>query len=161
MSHTVTITRTTTSNTGTAVLVNTGFLGSTPGLLKLAQLVLGAACTGLMGYYINSGYHGFTAPTLFYLISAVSCLMGTFCLFVACLFSLSSATFISKTNFEVIFHTVAFIFYLVASVLLIVEIHRYSYSTYNQYLAASIMGFVMAVLYAISTYFAYRTHKTI
>lgn len=40
MSHSVTITRTvTTSNTTSTLIVNTGYLKTLPGLLKLAQLV--------------------------------------------------------------------------------------------------------------------------
>lgn len=39
MSHSVTVTRTVTSNTTSALVVNTGYLKTLPGLLKLAQLV--------------------------------------------------------------------------------------------------------------------------
>lgn len=38
MSHTVTVTRTTTSTTS-AIILNTGYVKSVPGLLKLAQVV--------------------------------------------------------------------------------------------------------------------------
>lgn len=38
MSHTVTVTRTTTSTTS-AIILNTGYVKSIPGLLKLAEVV--------------------------------------------------------------------------------------------------------------------------
>lgn len=38
MSHTVTVTRTTTSTTS-AIILNTGYVKSVPGLLKLAEVV--------------------------------------------------------------------------------------------------------------------------
>lgn len=43
MSHTVTITRTvTTNNTSSTLVLNTGYIKTVPGLLKLAQLVSGS-----------------------------------------------------------------------------------------------------------------------
>lgn len=39
MSHTVTITRTTATTSSSPLFVNSGYLGTLPGLLKLAQLV--------------------------------------------------------------------------------------------------------------------------
>lgn len=39
MSHTVTVTRTTTTSSGSYIVLNTGYLKTIPGLLKLAQLV--------------------------------------------------------------------------------------------------------------------------
>ncbi|XP_026329717.1 MARVEL domain-containing protein 1 isoform X1 [Hyposmocoma kahamanoa] len=167
MSHTVTITRTTTSNTGTAVLVNTGFLGSTPGLLKLAQLLLGAACVGVVGYYIDR----FTVlldnqAHLFFLVVAVACLVGTFCLFLSCVISFATASIISKTIYEVIYHGLAFILYLAAGLTLIIKVNEHKnmykrYGVYEPYLAASIMGLVLAALYLLGTVLANRTYRGI
>lgn len=184
MSHSVTITRTvTTSNTTSTLVVNTGYLKTLPGLLKLAQLVrhyhhfvtliehwaswkfgkmftkflsvstnflnvrkfvkterkfmkmfskflplstnfvkipenftnfsginygpethyqhqsflqiLGAVCVGLVAWYYDSRYN-YTPPLFFYLM-ATTFLIGTFCLLVSCLFSLSTGGIISKT----------------------------------------------------------------
>lgn len=123
MSHSVTITRTvTTSNTTSTLVVNTGYLKTLPGLLKLAQLVtypsfchyklynfpthfivninlflqiLGAVCVGLVAWYYSNRYD--YVPSLFFLLMATTFLIGTFCLLVSCLFSLSTGGIISKT----------------------------------------------------------------
>ncbi|XP_049867151.1 uncharacterized protein LOC126367600 [Pectinophora gossypiella] len=169
MSHTVTITRTTTTSSGTAVFVNTGYLTSTPGLLKLAQLLLGAACVGLVAYYMDhntrTSYYG-QKPELFYLLTAVAFLIGTFCLLSACLCSLSTASIISKTLYEVIYHGLAFLMYLAAGLTLLIEVnqqknHYKAYQVYEPYLAASIMALVMAALYLLSTFLANRTYRGI
>ncbi|RVE43455.1 hypothetical protein evm_011906 [Chilo suppressalis] len=167
MSHTVTITRTTAVSTGTAVYVNSGYLSTTPGLLKLAQLLLGAACVGVVGYYMDHGNYYYTVSPkaeLFYLLVAVAFLIGTFCLFTACLVSLSTASIISKTIYELIYHGVAFIMYLAAGLTLMIEVNHYKNNygrNYEPYLAAAIMGLVMAVLYLLSTFFANRSYRGI
>lgn len=114
MSHAVTITRTTTTTTSSSALfLNTGYLKTVPGLLKVAQLVsikmflcefcnekssfnltikiLGAACCFLVGWDFPSYYSRYLGPALlFFLIVASACLIGTFCLLVSCLISLST-----------------------------------------------------------------------
>lgn len=113
MSHAVTITRTTTTTTSSsAVFLNTGYLKTVPGLLKLAQLVsiimifmwaiikssftiytkiLGAVCCFLIGWEFPHYYTRYLGtPLLFFLIVASACLIGTFCLLVSCLISLST-----------------------------------------------------------------------
>lgn len=129
MSHSVTITRTvTSSNTTSTLVLNTGYIKTVPGLLKLAQLVIsihfllhrpspryflpvilkwaaqkknspqiiGAICVGIVAYYYDRRYYHFI-PDLFFLLMATAFLIGTFCLLVSCLFSLSTGGIISKT----------------------------------------------------------------
>ncbi|KAL0893851.1 hypothetical protein ABMA27_013969 [Loxostege sticticalis] len=166
MSHTVTITRTTAVSSGTVMYMNSGYLGTTPGLLKLAQLLLGAACVGVVAYYMDHGgyYHVAPKAELFYLLVAVAFLIGTFCLVTACVVSLSTASIISKTVYEVIYHGLAFILYLAAGLTLIIEVNHYKNSygrNYEPYLAASIMGLIMAGLYLLSTFLANRSYRGI
>lgn len=167
MSHTVTITRTTVSTSGNAVFVNTGYLCTLPGVLKLAQLILGACCVGVVSYYLdrenNRWYHS-QKPELFFLLIAVSFLIGTFCLLTSCLISLSSASMISKTIYEVIYHGLAFILYLCAGLTLLIEVNheKSSYrNEYDPYLAAAVMGLVLAGLYLLSTFLANRHYRGI
>ncbi|XP_063360026.1 uncharacterized protein LOC134649238 [Cydia amplana] len=167
MSHSVTITRTTTTtNGGSALFVNTGYLRTLPGLLKLAELALGVACVGVIGYYHDTKGYVLQAPELFFFLMAVTFMIGTFCLLTACLVSLSTASLISKTIYEVIYHGLACILYLAASLTLLIEVNRhknaYGYrSYYEPYLAASIMGLVLAALYLISTFLANRSYRGI
>ncbi|XP_045785212.1 uncharacterized protein LOC123880881 [Maniola jurtina] len=166
MSHSVTITRTTTTTSGSTLFVNTGYLGTFPGLLKLAQLLLGAACVGVVGYYLEPGYTRYNGqkPELFYLLVAVAFLIGTFCLLLSCLISLSTATMISRTMYEVVYHGIAFVMYLAAGLTLMIEVNHQKSSyrrDFEPYLAAAVMGLVMAVLYLISTFLANRSYRGI
>ncbi|XP_050664550.1 uncharacterized protein LOC126965126 [Leptidea sinapis] len=164
MSHTVTITRTTATTSGTALFVNTGYLGTLPGLLKLAQLLLGAACVGVVGYYLEPGYTRYNGqkPELFFLLVSVAFLIGTFCLLLSCLISFTTASMISKTIYELIYHGLAFVLYLAAGLTLMIEVNhqRSGYRRdFEPYLAAAIMGLVMAVLYLLSTFLANRSYR--
>lgn len=153
MSHAVTITRTTTTTSGTsALIINTGYLKTVPGLLKLAQLVsskqnfeeklldsktcirhrvklkiicpkqiIGGFCVFFVGWHFFD-YARYNSNTeLFFLCFAVACFVGTFCLLVSCLVSLSTGGIISKTIYELVYHSVAFILYLIVSILLLIK----------------------------------------
>ncbi|XP_022114388.2 CKLF-like MARVEL transmembrane domain-containing protein 8 isoform X2 [Pieris rapae] len=164
MSHTVTITRTTATTSGTPLFVNTGYLGTVPGLLKLAQLILGAACVGVVSYYFEPRYVKYNdqKPELFFLLISVAFLIGTFCLLLSCVMSFSTATMISKTLYEVVYHGIAFVLYLAAGLTLLIEVnHRRSgyRNDFEPYLAAAVMGLVMAILYLFSTFLANRSYR--
>ncbi|XP_059054277.1 uncharacterized protein LOC131848438 [Achroia grisella] len=165
MSHTVTITRTTAVSSGTPLFINTGYMGSMPGLLKLAQLLMGAACVGIVGYYYDQNYRNSASKAeLFFLLIAVSFLIGTFCLLTSCIVSLSSASLISKTVYEVIYHGLAFILYLAAGITFLTEVNqnkRSYYNAYEPYLAAAVMGLILAGLYLLSTFMANRSYRGI
>jgi len=90
---------TTTTTTSSAILLNTGYLKTLPGLLKLLQVVVGAIVVGLLANY--TGYwrgYNFVAM-LFLLLIATTCLITTSCLVISCLLSISTATIIAKTVF--------------------------------------------------------------
>lgn len=164
MSHSVTITRTTTSTTSTSYIVlNTGYLKTFPGLLKLFELLIGGAMVGVIAWYysrfqiLSSGN-----PDLFLYLMAVTFMIGTFCLLLSCLTSLSTGGIISKTIYELIYHSVAAILLLAASINMIVELRHWSRGkVYDAYMAASIMGLVNTVLYFISAFLAHRSYRGI
>lgn len=166
MSHSVVITRTTTTTTSTShVVLNTGYLRTTPGLLKLAQLIIGAVNVGIVAYYIrhypSSGLA--SSPELFFLLMAVAFLIGTFCLLASCLVSLSTGGIISKTIYELIYHTIAFLLYLIASIILLVDVTngRYYRAMKDAYMAASILGLIVSSLYLFSALLAQRSYRGI
>lgn len=72
------------------------YIKTLPGLLKLAQLIVGAVCVGIIGHYYNHHYL-YGSFDLFFLLMATTFLIGTFCLLVSCLISLSTGGIISKT----------------------------------------------------------------
>ncbi|XP_004529731.1 uncharacterized protein LOC101451944 [Ceratitis capitata] len=162
MSHSVTITRTTTSTTNTSYIVlNTGYLKSFSGILKLFELLLGIATVGIFGYYWNGSA---TNAEIFFFLMATTFLIGTFCLLLACLTSLSTGGIIAKTIYELIYHSIAAILLLAASLTLVIHLkdRRYRYGNqYESYMAGGIIGLVNAVLYFISAFLAHRSYRGI
>lgn len=83
--------------------------------------ILGAVCIACVTWEFWRYSPGNT--DLFFLTMACSFFIGTFCLLVSCLFSLSTGGIISKTMYELIYHSVAFVLYLVASILYMIKIN--------------------------------------
>ncbi|KAI8127857.1 hypothetical protein FF38_08629 [Lucilia cuprina] len=161
MSHSVTITRTTTSTTNTSYIVlNTGYLKSFSGLLKLFELLIGGAMVGIFSYYQGYNFHNTYDGVVFTFLMAVTFMIGTFCLLLSCLISLSTGGIISKTIYELIYHSVAAILLLVSSTILIISVND-RYRKHDAYLAASIMGLINSVLYFISAFLAHRSYRGI
>ncbi|KAL1140556.1 hypothetical protein AAG570_000486 [Ranatra chinensis] len=95
MSHSVTVTRTTTTTTS-AIIVNTGYLKSFPGLLKVFEVILASVCLGIICYYGHSTRIRFL-PVEFFMSVSTAVLVGSFCLLLSCIITLSTAAIISKT----------------------------------------------------------------
>lgn len=165
MSHSVTITRTTTSTTNTSYIVlNTGYLKSFSGLLKLFELLIGIAIVTTLAIYYNKFSVRFSGePDLFLYLIATTFTIGTFCLLLACLTSLSTGGILAKTIYELIYHSIAAILLLVASLTLLIQLSksRGRDNQYDAYMAASIMGLINCVLYFISAFLAHRSYRGI
>lgn len=162
MSHSVTITRTTTSTSGSALILNTGYLKTVPGLLKLAQLLLGIAAVTLIALQFRAYYNYKNDNSqLFFFLMAVTFMIGTFCLLLSCLVSLSTGGIISKTIYELIYHSIAFILYLVASIFLLIDVNKHNYpeQSHNKLFIAGIIGCVLSLLYLISAVLAQRSYR--
>ncbi|XP_058791518.1 uncharacterized protein LOC131664446 isoform X1 [Phymastichus coffea] len=162
MSHSVTI-QTRTVTTGSPSAINTSFFRSWTGILKLAQVILGAVCVGLVGYYIshhsvNNRYLGGTEITFFMLI-ATTFMIATTILVLSCCCSYTTESIISKTVFELLYHAFGFALLLAASVTLLVNVSNNYYYDKNQLTAACICGIINCVLYLIVTLFALRTSR--
>merc|ERR1712137_38188 len=163
MSHNVMVTRTTTTTTTTsAILLNTGYLKTLPGLLILLQVVVGAVVVGLLASYSTYWRSYDTVPILFLLLIATACLITTGCLLISCLLSISTATIIAKTLFDLVYHGVALFLYVASSVNLLVEVNKYSRSGYagrDTLISAGALGAVNSVLYCVSTVLAFRNYR--
>jgi len=162
--QTVRITTTETSNSS-ALIINSGYLKTPPGLLKVLQFILGCICVGIIAYHFND--HGYSAQSeLFFYLMCVTFLICTTILLISCLISWSTGGIISKTIYELIYHAIAAILIIIASVALLVVINNRSTSSYyrqiyKELLAAGIIGILNGLLYAISTYYASRSYKGI
>ncbi|KAH8397802.1 hypothetical protein KR222_001972 [Zaprionus bogoriensis] len=158
MSHSVTITRTTTSTTNTSYIVlNTGYLKTFPGLLKLFELIIGVAVVTLLALH-DRNYSYFADTLLFHFLMATTFMIGTFCLLLACLTSLSTGGIIAKTIYELIYHTVAALLLLASSACLLIKLKDRKDDTL---MATGILGLVNTVLYFISAFLAHRSYRGI
>lgn len=165
MAHSMTIRtqQTVTTTGGSTIIVNTGYFKSWNGILKLLQLALGIVCVGLVGS-ITTTWHPYcateTEKTFFFVISTTF-MIGTFIILLSCLVSFSTATILSKTIYEFIYHFIASLLIFAASLTLLVNVtnHCNSSKFYELLLAASIIGLINTALYIFSTIFAFRNYR--
>lgn len=168
MSHNVTVTRTTTTVTTTsAILLNTGYLKTAPGILKILQLIIGCVIVGILGHFL-SGYYASRAnlfvAELFLLLISTTCLITTACLLASCLLSISTSTIIAKTMFEVIYHGIGFALYLASSIYMLVQVSPYSNTRsaeISSLIAAGALGAINTGLYFASTFLAFRLYRRV
>lgn len=163
MSHSVTVTTHRSTTTTSAIILNTGFCTTFPGILKAVELALNIACVGILAYYIDN-YGTTSREELFFLLIAVTFLIGTFINLLSCLLSIGTASILSKTIYEYLYHGFAFLLYLSAGISLLIYVNKDNYyyrrggKQQNAYIAAAVMGLVNAALYLISTILAYRSY---
>lgn len=124
--------------------------------------ILGAIAVGILAYYYHNHLYYHAASDLFFLLMSVAFVICTFCLLLACVVSWSTGGLISKTMFvriysrlpkssviyinllyqfqELIYHAVATILLLAASLTLLIKIgnYRYNNSIYNSYMTAAV-----------------------
>lgn len=160
MSHSVTIRTQTMTTSSTAIIINSGYLKTWTGILKLLELALGVVCVGISGHHItNYRSYIFTAE-MFFLLITTSFMIGTFILLMSCLISLSTSSIIAKTIHELLYHAIGFGLYLAASLTYIVHVSDLKgYREYELLLGAAICGLVNAGLYLFSTIIALRTYR--
>ncbi|XP_024870171.1 uncharacterized protein LOC112453578 [Temnothorax curvispinosus] len=161
MSHSVTIRTQTVTSSSSTIVVNTGYLKTWSGILKLLQVALGIVCVGIVGHEFGhySAYR--STAELFFLLITTTFMIGTFILLLSCVTSFSTASIISKTIHELIYHSIAFGLLLAASLTLLVHINNYRRYNYELVLGASICGLVNAGLYLFSTIIALRTYRAV
>uniref|UniRef100_A0A0K8SB11 MARVEL domain-containing protein n=2 Tax=Lygus hesperus TaxID=30085 RepID=A0A0K8SB11_LYGHE len=156
MSHSVTITRTTTTSSSTAILVNTGFLRTAPGILKLFEVLIAGTCLFLALFYTYRRYPNDYSVYEFYLATITAVLVASGCLLISCLLSLSTASILTKTLFELVYHCVAFALTFAASLVFYFDVKNYRQ---NSILAGAVLGLILSILYLISSVFAFRSYR--
>ncbi|XP_055389772.1 uncharacterized protein LOC129618795 isoform X2 [Condylostylus longicornis] len=162
MSHSVTITRTTTTTGNTSyIVINTGYLKTGPGLLKFLQLVLGIVVVGIIANYFLSPTYLSRNTEASILLLATAFMIGTFLLLLSCIISLSTGSILSKTIYEVVYHVFGGLALLAVGIAGIVELSDKNSSAehYKAQMAASVICAVNGILYFISTYFANKSYR--
>ncbi|XP_015432401.1 PREDICTED: uncharacterized protein LOC107188598 [Dufourea novaeangliae] len=158
MSHSVTIRTQTVTNNSTAVIINTGYLKTWTGLIKLLQVALGIVCVTIIGQrFTATQYH--VAAELFFALITTTFLIGTCILILSCLASHSAPTIIGKTIYDLMYHSIAFGLYLAASLTFLVHVSNNRGS--DILLAGAICGLVNAALYLLNTIIAVRNYRGI
>ncbi|KAF7418575.1 uncharacterized protein V1477_018516 [Vespula maculifrons] len=160
MSHSVIIRTQTVTTNSTAIVINTGYIKTWSGILKFLQLALGIVCVGIAGDQFRPGYYR-TITDVFFLLIVTTFMIGTFILLLSCLASLSTASIISKTIYELFYHAIAFGLVLSAALTLLIQVHKNNSREYELLLGASICGLVNSALYLLSTIIALRTYRGI
>lgn len=119
-----------------------------------------------------------TFSELFFLCMASTFFIGTFCLLASCLVSLSTGGIISRTIYELVYHSIAFLLYLIAGILLLVKATDYRREASHPHMIASvrfyfllrilklsfffqILGLVLSALYLFSAVLAQRSYRGI
>lgn len=123
--------------------------------------IIGGICVFCVGWNILNYQSYLSNTTLFFLCMAVSFFIGTFCLLLSCLVSLSTGGIISKTIYELIYHSIACILYLIAAILLLSRTLDYRRESTHPHMIASVLGLVLAGLYLISAVLAQRSYRGI
>ncbi|KAF7990423.1 hypothetical protein HCN44_000228 [Aphidius gifuensis] len=155
MSHTVTVRTATVTTSTSAIIINTGFMKTYRGALKLLELILGIVCVVLVWMARGSSYYH--SEHLFFLLMATTFAIATFAIVLSCLLSISTDSILSKTIFEPIYHAIAFALVFAASINLLVKTQNNNRD--ELLLIASILGTINGVLYLFSTILGSRSYR--
>lgn len=165
MSHTVTVTRMTTTSSSPMV-INTGYACNIQGALKVLETVFGTICLGLMLHYTkHSQVDLFAMPghELYFILTAFGCLLCTFMLLVSSCWSFTSSSLLSRTSFEILFHLVACALYLAAGITLLTKTldydRRFRGEHYDARIAAAVFGIMNGALYLIGAILSFRIFR--
>uniref|UniRef100_A0A023FU36 Putative conserved plasma membrane protein n=1 Tax=Amblyomma parvum TaxID=251391 RepID=A0A023FU36_AMBPA len=164
MSHTVTVTRVTTSSS--PMVINTGYACNIQGALKILETVFGTICLGLMLHYTKHSsvdLFGMPGHELYFILTAFGCLLCTFLLLVSSCWSFTSSSLLSRTSFEIMFHLVACALYLAAGITLLTKTldydRRFRGEAYDARIAAAVFGIMNGALYLIGAILSFRIFR--
>ncbi|XP_076645840.1 uncharacterized protein LOC143355152 [Halictus rubicundus] len=158
MSHSVTIRTQTVTSNSTAIIINTGYLKTWGGAIKLLQLILGIVCVTIIGHHFTVYSSYMVAAELFFLLITTTFMIGTTILVISYLSSHSTPAIISKTIYELMYHAIAFGLYLAAALTFLVNVSNRGRGD-DTLMAAAICGLVNSALYLLSTIIAIRTYR--
>ncbi|XP_013781292.1 uncharacterized protein LOC106465604 [Limulus polyphemus] len=170
-SHKVVVTRRTTTNKRPlSFALHTDYVKSTPGILKAVETVLGTVSFGLLAHYCQPSnplarkWLVAEPEEVFFFMTTFVCVVITFLLLLSCIVSFPTASFIPKTLFELLYHCLAFIFYLCGSLSVLILVAGHNETAYwsSNYgfegkITAAVIGLVNTALYFFSAFFSFRS----
>ncbi|XP_011066849.1 PREDICTED: uncharacterized protein LOC105153608 isoform X2 [Acromyrmex echinatior] len=135
-------------------IINTGFLKTWGGFFKLLQAMLGIISVGIGCYQFRP-----MCETEFFFILVITAFMINTCiLLISCLTSYTTATIITKTTYELLYHSFAFGSLFAVSLALSVH-YPYAHRRDDKLLASCIIAVVNTACYLCSMIIAIRTYR--
>ncbi|RZF36572.1 hypothetical protein LSTR_LSTR010683 [Laodelphax striatellus] len=150
--------------------LNTQFLSTVPGILKLLQMFVGGACQALLVSY-GMGFAQLLGPSYVSLLTTASASAATVTLLLLC-YVISNNTFhlIRSSLFELLFNISAATSYCSSSIFLFFAVKLYVYPLYVLTLGivdypamktAYLMGFSLSVFHAVDAYYSFKQYRGI
>jgi len=140
--------------------LNTDYVRSWSGILKILQLVIGTIGVGLIGNVFSTFILYRVTSLNFFLIASSSFYIGTIILFASYMASPSAASIVPNTVYELFYNSIATVLLIAASITLMVKITEGpKIPPYNELLVASICGLINSVLYLGSSVIAFSTYR--
>ncbi|XP_014245135.1 protein singles bar [Cimex lectularius] len=148
--------------------INLGFLQTTPGILKISQLLMGGICQTMM---INFGTGQSTLLGMAYisLLTTVSASLYTTVLLLVCyLLSRPSFSLVRSSLFETLFNASAALSYLTSSAYLATVVNLVLYPiyvitlgfvAYPAMIGAYSLGFALSFIHGLDAYQCYKQYK--
>jgi len=159
-------TTTTTTSRASVLVINTGYLTSKLGILKLILLILSLICFILLlleanhphraysGYYYDS--YGYPSSDMFLILVTFGNWFTITLMLIAALLSLGTASLLTKTSYDFMFHFVACVLYLIGG--LWVAIGAFGdYERTTKIQVAAILALICGVLHLVHGVFSYRS----
>ncbi|XP_011866067.1 PREDICTED: uncharacterized protein LOC105561038 [Vollenhovia emeryi] len=143
------------------IVLNLDYLRSWNATFKILQLLLGTICVGIIGNDFNQEKTYSYSTLTFYLVVTCAFYINTCLLFVSYLISSSASSVIPKTIYEFLYHTIASVLLLSASIAMMVHIHKGSTayaSSYEALLVGSIFSLLNTILYICSAVVGYGSY---
>jgi len=156
---TVRVTTTTTTSSASILVINTGYLKTKEGIVKLLILLLTIIVFVLVmletqsySHYFGRSY-GFYANDLFLLLVSFAGLFTTSIMLLTCVTSLGTASLLPKISFDFTYHILCCLFFFISGLWVLIDALD---KRTNSIVAASVIALVISFLHLIHGIFSYR-----
>ncbi|CAG2112035.1 unnamed protein product [Medioppia subpectinata] len=155
---TVQVRQTTTTTTARAsvLVINTGYLSTKLGIIKLLLLIFSLICFVLLLLDADksSGYW-YLPPEQFLVLVCFANWYTITIMLISALLSLGTACILPKTSFEFIFHFLGFVLFLIGGLWVAIGAFKHENRTVNIQVAC-ILALICGILHLVHGIFSYR-----